>query len=377
MDFKFTDEQLLIQEAAHEFAERKIRPIVSQIEQEHKIPQHIIDEMGEKGFFGIQYGTEYGGSEAGYVAYILMSEQICATSNSVAQLFNGNSLAASCISVFGNSKQKAKYLPDLCTGKAIGSFAFTEPETGSDPKSLTTLAKKVEGGFILNGTKRFITCSGYKGIMVCFAIDDQTNKPTAFLVHKFCKGYSVSDRWHTIGSEGIELLDVFLDDVFIPDEDVLGELGGGYPILQYNICFGKVGVLACALGDTKMAVDEAFKYAHEKTRRGVPITSYQAMQMKLAEIHSLHEAAQWMAYRYAWHCDNPNMKTLPKYAASAKLFVTSTCIKIVHLCMEVHGCYALVEDFPVSRAWREIISGELVEGAPDVQKTILAHQLLQ
>ena len=376
MNFELSDEQKLVQETAREFAEQRIAPLVDQIEREHKIPQELIDEMGEMGFFGIQYSSEYGGADAGYVTYMLMDEQICAVCNSVAQLFNGNSLAASCIENFGTPEQKAKYLPDLCAGRAIGSFAFTEPETGSDPKSLTTTAAKVDGGYVLNGTKRFITCGSYAGVMICFAIDDQTGKPSAFLVDKFCDGYSISDRWNTIGSSGIELVDVFLENVFVPDENVLGLLGNGYPILQFNICFGKVGALACALGDAKMAVDEAFKYAQTKTRRGVPITSYQTMQTKLAEIYSLHEAARWMAYRYAWHCDHADMATLPRYAASAKLFVTSTCVKIVQLCMEVHGCYALIDDFPVSRAWREIISGELVEGVPDVQKTILAHQLL-
>ncbi|HHW62193.1 MAG TPA: acyl-CoA dehydrogenase, partial [Syntrophomonadaceae bacterium] len=282
MEFTFSKEQELIQRMAREVAEKSIVPLAVQIDEENRVPAELIAELGELDFFGIPFAEEYGGADGGYDQYVLALEQLARGSSGVAMIISAHTLALGAIDTFGTEEQKKKFMPLPCKGQEIASFAFTEPGTGSDPKQITTTAKKDGDDYILNGTKRFISNADYEGPIVIFANESESGRVTAFLVEKFCEGYSVSEPWSKVGMHGGSLVDVYLKDVRIPKENILGEIGQGYPILLYGISFGKVGVSACALGGVLACYEEALNYAKEKMHRDKPIAKFQTIQLRIA-----------------------------------------------------------------------------------------------
>ncbi|NLB88056.1 MAG: acyl-CoA dehydrogenase, partial [Syntrophomonadaceae bacterium] len=235
MDFSLTKEQELIQRMAKEFAEKYIEPISQQIDEENRIPEDILEGLRELDLFGIPFSDEYGGAGGGYSSYVLAMEQLGAAASGVAMIISAHTLGLGAIDIFGTEEQKKKYMPKACKGEHIVSFAFTEPGTGSDPKQIATTAVREGDYYILNGTKRFISNANFPGPIVVFAKDDESGKVTAFIVEKWCEGYSISEPWDKGGMHGGPLLDVYLKDVKVPVENVLGSLGQGYPILQYAI----------------------------------------------------------------------------------------------------------------------------------------------
>ena len=268
MDFNLSKEQSLIQQMAQEFAEKSIAPLAKQIDEENRIPEEIIAAMAELDLFGIPFPEEYGGADGGYDGYVLAMEQIAKVSGGIAMTLAAHTLGLGAISVFGTEEQKKKFMFPACKGKHIVSFAFTEPGTGSDPKQITSNAVKQGDFYILNGTKRFISNANYPGAMVVFAREMESGEVTAFILEKWAEGYSLSEPWDKIGMLGGQLLDVYLKDVKVPAENLLGKIGQGFPILLMGIALGKIGTSTAALGGTLAALEEASKYAREKNHRG-------------------------------------------------------------------------------------------------------------
>ncbi|NLV17116.1 MAG: acyl-CoA dehydrogenase [Syntrophomonadaceae bacterium] len=377
MDFKLTKEQELIQKAAREFAEKSIMPIAEQIDRDNFVPQEIFDEMGELGFFGLQFPEEDGGTGAGYSCYPLVVEQIARASSGVAMTFSVHSLGTSAIYTFGTPEQKARYMPDASSGKKLSSFAFTEPATGSDPKQITTTAVQDGDYYIINGTKRFISAADLDGPIVIFAKDDETGKPTAFIVDKNCPGYSVSEPWHKIGNRGGRLLDVYLKDVRVPAANLLGPKGNGYMVLQYGIAFGKVGVSSTALGGMQAALELSIKYAKEKAHRDSTIAKFPTTQVTIAKIAEKVEAARWLTYRLGYLAESTkDLREFAKEAALTKAFVTEAAVDVSRMAVAVHGSYGLMDDYKVSMIYRDAIIGEQIEGVNDMQRMIVAGNLL-
>lgn len=377
MDFKLTKEQELIQKAAKEFAEKSIMPIAEKIDRENAVPQEIFEEMAELGFFGLQYPEEYGGTGAGYTCYPLVVEQIARASGGVSMTFSVHSLGTSAIYTFGTPEQKARYMPDACAGKKLSSFAFTEPATGSDPKQITTTAVQDGDYYVLNGTKRFISAADLDGPIVIFAKDNETGKPTAFIVDKNCPGYTTSEPWHKMGNRGGSLVDVYLKDVRIPTSNLLGPKGNGYMVLQYGIAFGKVGVTSGALGGMQAALELSIKYAKEKAHRDGTIAKFPTIQVAIAKIAEKVEAARWLTYRLGFLAENmKDLRAFAKEAALTKAFVTEAGVDVARLAVAVHGSYGLMEDYKVSMIYRDMIIGEQVEGVNDMQRLITAGSLL-
>ncbi len=377
MDFNLSKEQELIQRAAREFAEKYIEPIGHQIDVENTIPPEIIAGLGELDMFGIPFAEEYGGAGSGYSSYVLAMEQIGSTSSGVAMIISAHTLGLGAISVFGTEEQKKKYMPKSCKGEHIVSFAFTEPGTGSDPKQITSTATREGDYFILNGTKRFISNAGFPGPIVFFAKETESGKVTGFIVDKFCEGYSISEPWEKIGMHGGPLLDVYLKDVKVPVENVLGQSGFGYPILQMGISYGKVGVSSTALGGLLASYKEAVKYAKEKTHRDEPIGKFATTKVNIANIAEKYEAAKWLVYRLGFLADNmKDPMQFAKEAALVKDFVCEEMINTSRMCMNVHGSYGLMKDYKVERIYRDSIMGSQVEGVSDMQKMIIAGVIL-
>lgn len=378
MQFTLSKEQKLIQGSARDFAEKNILPLVEMIERENIIPDEIIEGLAELDFLSLPYEEKYGGAGAGYDSYVLVIEQLSRCCKAVASLISVHTLGLGAITKFGTEAQLHKYLPKCCTGEWLASFAFTEPATGSDPQQITATAVKEGDSFILNGSKRFISNANFAGPMVVFARDAASGKPTAFIVDKFCKGYSVSEPWDKIGNHGQVLLDVYLKDVKFPEENLLGQLGQGYPVLQYGISFGKIGMSATALGSLVSNLEECIKYAREKTHRDGVIAKFPTIQVKIADIAINTEAARWLTYRLGYLAnDIKDQRDFIKNAALTKTFVTEAAWQASRLAMDIHGSYGLMEDYKVCRNYRDAIAGPLVEGVSDMQKIIIAGMLLK
>jgi len=377
MDFKLSKEQELIQRTAREFAEKYISPVAEQIDRENKVPPEIYKKMSELELFGIPFSEELGGSNAGYSCYPLAVEQIARASGGIALTLSVNTLGLSAINIFATPEQKKQVMPPCCRGEKIASFAFTEPGTGSDPKQITTTAVKDGDSYILNGTKRFISCADMEGPIVIFAKDDETNFPTGFILDKFCPGYSVSEPWHKIGMRGGTMTDVYLKDVRVPAGNMLGPKGQGYWVLQAGIAFGKVGVSSGALGGMQAALDLCIKYAKEKRHRDKTIAKFQGVQIDIAKIAEKTEAARWLCYRLGYLAETmKDMRLFAKEAALTKTFVTEAAVDVSRLAIGLHGSYGLMHDYAVERIYRDMIIGEQVEGVKDLQRVITGSLLL-
>ncbi len=380
MDFKLSKEQELIQKTAREFAEKQIAPIMFEIDEKNEIPPEIPKAIIDLELAGIPHPEEYGGAGSDYVSYILAIEQICRFSTGVASLITANNLSINAIKMFGTEEQKKKWLPDLCQGKQNSTFVFTEPGTGSDLKGLTTKAKKEGNCWILNGTKRFGTNADLKGPITVFAVDDQSGYPTAFLFEKFCPGYTISEPWDKIGYRGTHTYDIYLKDVKVPQENVLGEVGKGFQILQQNIGFGKISICATALGRAQGALEESIKYAKERTQRGKPIANFPTLQARIADMAAKTEAIRALVYRLGYLASQAKTSeermALAKQSALTKLFATEACMDVVRDAMQVHGSYGIMKGYRVEVLYRDAIISELIEGVKDVQRVIIGSSLL-
>ncbi len=373
MDFSLSKEQLLIQRMARDFAEKYIEPVAEQIDRENKIPDDILEGLAELDLFGIPFPEEYGGAGGGYDGYVLAMEQLGRVSGGIAMTLSAHSLGLSAISVFGTEEQKQKYMVPGCKGKHIVSFAFTEPGTGSDPKQITTTAVKDGDHYIINGTKRFISNANWPGAIILFATDNESGKPSGFIIDKGCEGYSISEPWDKMGMHGGMLLDVYLKDVKVPAENLLAGPGMGYPILQLGISYGKIGVCSTALGGMLAAYEEGLKYAKEKMHRDKPISRFQSIQLKIADMAIKYEAARWLTYRLGYLANNmKDPRQFAKEAALAKTFVCDTAVEVTRLAMDIHGSYGLMNDYKISRIYRDTIIGPQIEGVADMQRMIVA-----
>jgi len=378
MDFSLTKEEALLQKMAREFAEKNIAPLAEQIDHENKVPDEILAGLAELELMGVPFAEEYGGAEGGYIGYVLAVEQLARCSSGVAMIMSAHTLSVGAINAFGTEAQKKKYMPDCCQGKHIASFAFTEPGTGSDPKQIATTAVKDGDSYILNGTKRFISNANFPGPIVIFARETETNEITAFIVDKFSEGYSISEPWKKMGMHGGPLLDVYMKDVRVPAENILGQIGQGYPILQMGISFGKVGVSSCALGGTLAAYEEAVKYAKEKTHRGAPIAKFQAVQLRIADLAMKYEASRWLTYRLGYLANTmKNPMQFAKEAALTKTVVCENSADAARISLDVHGSYGAMEDYKISRLYRDAIMGPQIEGVTDMQKMIISGVVLK
>jgi alkylation response protein AidB-like acyl-CoA dehydrogenase len=319
----------------------------------------------------------YGGANAGYESYVLAMEQIARVCCGPTMIISAHSLGLGAINNFGNDAQKERFMPKACRGVHIASFAFTEPGTGSDPKQLTTTAVKDGDHYVINGTKRFISNATYPGALVLFAIESASGRPTGFIVDKHCPGYSISQPWDKMGWHGGDLVDIYLKDVSVPVENVLGKVGDGYPILQYGIAFGKIGMNSVALGTTLAAYEEALKYAKEKTHRGEPIAKFQAIQLKIAEIAMLYESSRWIAYRLGSLANGTrDYQNFAKEAALAKAIIGRNAVDAARHALDIHGSYGLMNDYEISRIYRDAAMGPQVEGVLHMQQIIVARDLL-
>lgn len=378
MNFNLTKEQLLIQKMAREFAEKKVEPIAERIDRENHIPDEIYRGLGGLGLMGVPFSEDYGGSEGGYDSYVLVMEQLARVCSGLAVSVGAHTFGLSIINKYGNEYQKKKFMTPGCQGEHILSGAWTEPGTGSDPRQITTSARLDGDNYLISGTKRFISNANYPGAIVVFAREVETGEISAFIVEKWSDGYSVSKPWEKIGQHGGQLLDVYFKDVKVPLENRLEPGGQGYQMLQVGISFGKVGVSSTALGNILAAMEESVKYAREKNHRGEPIAKFQAIQLRIADLAIKYETARWLVYRLGFLANQAvkDVGRFPQEAAMAKIYACDTAVEAVKVATHVHGSYGVMDDYKVSRLYRDASIGLIIEGVEDMQKLIVAKGVL-
>lgn len=379
MDYLLTEEQKMLKEMVSKFAQEKIGPVASDNEKNHRYPEDIIKEAGELGLMGVAYPTEYGGAGMDYVSYFLTVEEIsrwCASTGVIVSAHS--SLVCDPIYRFGTEEQKMKYLPDLLSGKKIGSFSLTEAGAGSDSGATKTTAKLVDGKWVLNGSKLFATNGKEAEVFILVASTDPSQKTrgvTAFIVERDTPGYKIGKIEKKLGIRSSSTTEIILEDCVVPQENLLGELNKGFKVAMVTLDGGRLGIAAQALGIARACIEDSVKYAKERFQFDQPIASFQAIQWMLADMWMEYEAAWLLNWRASMMKDKGlNYST---ESAVAKLKASEVAMDCARKAIQIHGGYGYTEDFKVERYYRDAKITEIYEGTSEIQRLVIARSLLK
>lgn len=377
MEFKFTEEQLLIQEMARSFSRRELLPNSSLYDQQKIYPIDKLREMAELGLMGMNIPQEYGGSEVGVVAYVLALIEIAYGCASTAVAMSVTNMVAEVINQFGTEKQKREHIPKITSGEYIaGAFGLSEANAGSDAASITTKAEKVEGGWVLNGEKMWITNGEFAGIFIIWARTGGKGAKgiSAFLVKPGTPGFTIGKPEDKMGLRGSSTVPLSFEDCFVPDDALLGKIGEGFKIAMMALDGGRIGIAAQAIGIAQAALDEAISYSKTRYAFGQPISNFQAIQWMLADSYMELEAAKLLTLRAAWLKENKKPFTLE--ASMAKLYATEAANRICGRAFQIHGGYGYVKEYPIERHIRDVRVTTIYEGTSEIQRLVIARNLL-
>lgn len=379
MKFELTEIQGLIQSTVREFAQTAVAPIAAEIDRDHRFPEELIPQLAELNLMGVPYPEEVGGAGADNLSYVLVIEELARVCASTAVIVSAHtSLGTWPIYQFGTEAQKEKYLGKLASGEWLGAFALTEPGAGTDAAAGKTTAVLDGDEWVLNGSKIFITNGGYADVYVVTAMTDPskgTKGMSAFIVEKDAPGFSVGEKEHKMGIKASSTTPLYFNDCRIPKDALLGEAGQGFKIAMQTLDGGRIGIAAQALGIAQGALDAAVKYAKERVQFGKSIANQQAIQWMIADMATQIDAARFLVYRAAWNKDNGLPYT--KEAAMAKLFAAETANFVANRAVQIHGGYGYTENYPVERAIRDAKITEIYEGTSEVQRMVIAGNILR
>jgi len=383
MNFDLSPEQQLIQNTARELATREIAPRASEIDRSHKFPRDIFARLGELGLLGVMLPERWGGAGGDTLSYAVALEEIARACASTAVAMSVQcSLVCAPILHDGNDAQRARWLPDLAAGRKIGCYALSEPEAGSDAKAQRTRAAKTktaEGeGWLLNGTKNFITNAPVADVMLVFATTDPAKGSkgiTAFLVPMDTPGLKIGKDDDKLGIRGAPSAQVFLTDCAVGDDARLGPEGDGFKIAMRALEGGRIGIAAQALGIARAAFEDATRYALERKTFGQPIAEHQAIQFKLADMRTEIDAARLLLWRAAVTKDRGGR--YGRDASMAKLFASEVANRVAKEGLQIFGGYGYLTDFPAERHYRDAKITEIYEGTSEIQRLVIASALLK
>lgn len=379
MDYLLTEEQKMLKEMVSKFAKEKIAPFASENERNHRFPWDIIREAGELGLMGIAYPQEYGGAGMDFVSYFLAIEEISRWCASTGVIISAHSsLVCDPIYRFGTEEQKRKYLPDLLTGKKIGSFSLTEAQAGSDAGNTKTTAIKNGNKWILNGSKLFATNGAEADVFVLIALTDpgkKTKGVSAFIVEKDMPGYRIGKVERKLGIRASSTAEIILENVEVPGENLLGELNQGFKIAMVTLDGGRLGIAAQALGIARACLEDSVKYSKERVQFDQPIANFQALQWMMADMWMEYNSAWLLTWRASVLKDRGMPYTVE--AAMAKLKASEVAMDAARKAVQIHGGYGYTEDFNVERYYRDAKITEIYEGTSEVQRLIIARYLLK
>jgi len=373
------DEQLiLIQQSIREFAEKEILPYVMKWDEEQIFPREVYTKLGEMGFMGILVPEEFGGAGLGYTHYALIVEELARYDPSISlSVAAHNGLCTNHINLFGNKAQKEKYLINLAQGKFIGAWCLTEPTSGSDAGSLKSIARKENGKYIINGSKTFATHGSVGEVAVIFAkTNPEKGKKgiSAFIVETNSPGYIVLKKENKLGCRASDTAQLSFENLEVPEENLLGNEDEGFINALQVLQGGRISIAAMALGLAEGAYEAALKYSKEREQFGKPISDFQAIQFKLADMKTMIEAARLLVYRAATLKDQG--KDVSYEASLAKLYASEAAVKITEQALQIHGGYGFTKDFPVEKFYRDVKLTTIGEGTSEIQRLIIAKSIL-
>jgi len=360
---------------ARDFTNSEITPITEKIEIENRIPHDLLKQFADIGLIGLTIPQEYGGSGAGVLSDVLAIEEIAKAGIGMEWLISMNNSIASTICQFGSEEVKRKCLEPVCKGEDCLSILFTEPSTGSDPKMIATTAVADGNNFLVNGEKRFISWAHWDGHGTLYA-KDENGKISCYLVKKNMEGYTAQPPYAKIGGHAQESADVYLTNVVIPKNNLIGEKGNGYNILLWYIAAEKIQQSAAAVGIAQAALDESIKYSQERILRSGPMSHLQGIQWTLAEMKTKIEAARWLTYKCAYLREEqaPNWILM---AAVNKTFAIPMAVEVTQLGMQIHSAYGYIKDFKIGRLHEAALGGLGIVTSIELNKSIIGGSLIR
>jgi short-chain 2-methylacyl-CoA dehydrogenase len=375
MRFDLSEEQQQIRRLVRDFADGEVRPAAEELDREKRFPYEIVAKLGELGLMGIPYPEEYGGGGADNLAYAIAIEELARVDSSVAITVAAHtSLGTWPLYQFGSDEQRAEWMPRLCSGERLGAFGLTEPEAGSDAGNTRTRAELDGDDWVINGAKQFITNSG-TDISGFVTITARTGdgEVSNLLVPNGTPGYEIGEPYRKMGWNASDTRPLSFEDCRVPEENLVGPRGQGFRQFLQTLDGGRIGVSAMGVGLAQGALDEALAYAKERIAFGKPISKYQAIQMKLADLSTEIEAARLLTYRAAVEKDEGRSFSLT--AAQAKLKTGRLAVRATEEAVQIHGGYGYIEEYPVCRFYRDAKILTIGEGTDEVQQMVIARAL--
>jgi alkylation response protein AidB-like acyl-CoA dehydrogenase len=378
MDFELTPENKQIRELARSFGQTEIKPVVMKYDETQEFPFEIMRKLGALGFMGVTIPEKYGGAGLTYVDYCSIIEEISRVDPSIGlSVAAHNGLCASHIYNFACEELRRKYLPDLASGRKIGGWGLTEPESGSDSASMQSRAQKDGKFFVLNGTKQFTTHGSVSDIAVVMALSNETKGKkgiSAFVVEKGTSGFSVGRKENKLGMRASDTATMIFRDVRVPAENLIGEEGDGLKQALKVLDAGRIGIAALAVGLAQGALDASIKYVNERKQFGKLLAEFQAIQWKISEMVTKIEAARLLTYRAAFLKDKE--KEISLAAATAKYFASEVAVRCAEEAVQIHGGYGFIKDFPVEKFYRDAKLLTIGEGTSEIQKMVIAKNIM-
>jgi hypothetical protein len=378
VDFELTEEQLQLQSMVRDFAAREIAPHVQEWDEASHFPLETIRQLGKLGLMGCIFPDEYGGSGMGYIEYVLAIEELSRVDGSVGIIVAAHtSLCTNHIFVAGSEEQKRRYIPRLATAEHIGAWALTEPNSGSDAAGARCTAVRKADRWVLNGTKTFITNGSHADVVVVVAVTDKTigtRGLSAFIVERGTPGFRPGKKENKLGLRASDTSELIFEDCELPAENLLGIPGQGFVDAMRILDGGRISIAALGLGMATGAYDCALRYSRQRKQFGRPISEFQAIQWKLADMATEIDAARLLTLRAAWLKDNHRTTTLE--SSMAKLYTSEVAVRAANEAVQIHGGYGFIKDYPAEKFYRDVKLCTIGEGTSEIQRLIIARQIL-
>ncbi len=378
MDFHLDEEHRMVRDSAREYAERVLAPNAARWDAEERFPEEALAEAAAAGFMGLTVPEEYGGAGMGNLHSAVLLEELNAVDASVGVTLSVHlSLVCAPIAKHGTEEQKREWLPKLAAGEVLGAYSLTEPQAGSDAAAIRCRAERVDGGWKLTGTKAWVTSGTHAGLFVLYAVTDPDAKKgygiTAFLVTPDSEGFAVGKKEEKLGIRASSTTELVLEDVFVPDERVLGTVDQGFKIALETLDGGRIGIASQAVGIHRACLEASLRYSEERVQFGRPIGDFQAIAWKLADMATALDASRLLVHRAAWMRDQGLPCTME--CSMAKLFASRACNQAAQDAVQIHGGAGYTKEFPVERFYRDARITEIYEGATDIQRLVVSRNL--
>jgi len=377
MHFELTDEQKILQKMIREFAEEEVAPGAIERDRTKTFPKEIFKKLGELGILGLPFPEKYGGGGADTISFAIVVEELSRACGSTGITYSAHvSLGGAPLNLFGTEEQKQKYLVPICTGEALGAFGLTEPGAGSDAGGTETEAREDGDEWVINGSKCFITNASYAKVVPITAVTgkkDGKKEITAIIVPTDSPGFSIDEPYDKMGLNASNTTQLFFEDVRVPKENILGKRGEGFKQFLITLDGGRIGIGAMAVGIAQAAYEKALAYAKERKQFGSPLSKFQVIQFKLADMAMKIELARMMVYKAAWLKDQG--KKFTKEAAMCKLYASEVCMEICRDAIQIHGGNGYMQEYEVERYMRDAKLLEIGEGTSEVQRMVISREI--